>query len=420
MAALAALAVVAYLPSTFLPFIADDYLQILLGRDYGPSSGWGKVASDVLYRSRETSLIMTYWTERLFGVHPAAYNWSSVLVHVLNTWLVFGLGMSRRIGFRVAAVAAAFFAIYEGHQEAVIWYAALPELLVFLFSLASVLAWLLWVKSDGRKWGWWLASLAAFVVAIYSKEPGVVVIPLVVLLSLAEGARRRLLLWVLPFVAIAIPYAWGIFAASATHLHLNDGTFSVHAPVLKVLWNSSVRLFWFWGLLSLIALAAWRVREHAKLVALAAAWIVITFGPYVFLTYMPRVPSRHTYFASAGLSLIVAAAFLAARERFQPRWRWAPAALALVIFAHNCGYLWIVKQRQYAERAEPTERLLQFAQSRPGPIYVHKFPYSVLIAEFAVKVALGKEVIPLEGPSHAGEKDVYCTDADEPLASAGQ
>ena len=297
---LAGLSILAYAPSTRLPFISDDYLQVLFGREYGPVGGWGKIWSDILYRSRETSLIMTWWTERLFGLNVAAYNWSSVLVHVLNTWMILGLGISRAIGFRVAAVAAAFFAIYEGHQEAVIWYAALPELLVFLFGLASLIAWVLWLQSDGRNRWWWLASFAGYVLALLSKESGVVVIPLAIVFTIAERAPRKRLYALLPFVAAAIPYTLAIFAASATHLHLNDGTFSLHAPFLRVLWNSTARLFWFWGLLSLIVLAAWRVRERISLLLVAAAWVAITFGPYIFLTYMARVPSRHTYFASAG------------------------------------------------------------------------------------------------------------------------
>src|SRR6478672_6181535 len=75
-ATLAALAVLAYARSLALPLISDDYLQIALGRQYGPVTGWKAVAADALYRCRETSLILTWWTERLFGVNTTAFNWS--------------------------------------------------------------------------------------------------------------------------------------------------------------------------------------------------------------------------------------------------------------------------------------------------------------------------------------------------------
>ena len=92
LAGLTALSIVAYGRSLSLPFIADDYLQILLARQYGPPSGWGAVAMDALYRCRETSLILTWLTERWVGLDPFWYNVSSLLIHVANTWLVFCLG----------------------------------------------------------------------------------------------------------------------------------------------------------------------------------------------------------------------------------------------------------------------------------------------------------------------------------------
>ncbi len=149
LAALSALAILPYLRALQLPFISDDYIQLALGKRYGSFRGWAELALDPLYRCRATSLVMTYWTWRIFDLNPLAYNWSSILIHVLNTWLVFGLGAWRFVGWRVAFVAAAFFAVAEGHQEAVIWYAALPELLVFFFSLISFLAWIAWLQSDG-------------------------------------------------------------------------------------------------------------------------------------------------------------------------------------------------------------------------------------------------------------------------------
>ncbi|MGC8791781.1 MAG: hypothetical protein ACP5U2_00140, partial [Bryobacteraceae bacterium] len=50
LAGLALLCVLAYLPSLALPFIADDYVQIRLARDWGPPSGWPSLAADALYR----------------------------------------------------------------------------------------------------------------------------------------------------------------------------------------------------------------------------------------------------------------------------------------------------------------------------------------------------------------------------------
>ena len=73
---LAALAVTAYLRGLTLPFISDDYVQIWLARVFIPEHGWKALALDPLYRCRTTSLFMTYWTERWFGLDAFAFNCS--------------------------------------------------------------------------------------------------------------------------------------------------------------------------------------------------------------------------------------------------------------------------------------------------------------------------------------------------------
>src|SRR5215510_6132736 len=124
------LSVAIYLPFLTLPLLPDDYLQVMLARKYGPVSGWGALAEDPLYRSRATSLILTYWTDAVFGFSRLAFGISSILLHAMNALLVYALGAARRIGWRLSALTAVFFVLQERYYQAVIWYAALPELLV--------------------------------------------------------------------------------------------------------------------------------------------------------------------------------------------------------------------------------------------------------------------------------------------------
>ena len=113
--------------------------------------------------------------------------------------------------------------------------------------------------------------------------------------------------------ALAVVYALLIHASRSGHLFYHDDTFSLSAPFLTTLAISTGRLIWFWGLAAFLVLAVLRPARWLRTVTFAAVWVVITFLPYAFLTYMPRVPSRHTYFASAGLALVVAAGILACR-----------------------------------------------------------------------------------------------------------
>jgi hypothetical protein len=376
-AALAALAIAAYLPAVWQPYIADDYVQIELARRWGAVSAWPSLMADALYRCRATSLVLTWWTERLFGAEPAVFYWSAISLHVLNTWLVALLGIWPVIGWRISIPAAAFFAVAECHNEAVMWYAALPELLVFFFVLLCVHAWAFWLRS--RYAGWFLAAFTAFALALLSKESAAV-LPALLAIPLVARREWRNLLWLAPFFAVDAFYAWGIFAAKADHLHLNDGTFSLHAPVLVTLRNSMGRLLWVWGFLALLVVARRRLAHWSLL------WMALAFLPYSFLTYMPRVPSRHTYLASAGLAVLVGLAWTALRERKLVR-GFSAVAVALLVLGANVGLLWGKKRGQFLERAQPTEALVAFARRHPGEIHLRCFPYAQDVAVYAMKMA---------------------------------
>lgn len=390
---LAALAVLPYLRALWLPALSDDHLQVLLSRQYGPFSGWAALLHDPLYRSRATSLLITHWTDLLTGFNMFAFHLTSVAVHIVNTWLVLLLGVWRPLGWRRAAVAAGFFAIYEGHQEAVIWYAALPELLVFTFVLVSFLCWVMWFESDTRAARWLVASLAAFLLALYSKESGVALVALLLLPVAVRGPhawtlRENWKTWaaIAAFGAAAAGYFAMIYLARAGHQHFNDGTFSLQAPFWTTEAVSTARLFWFWGLAAVIALLAAGGKEKFRLLALGLAWIWICFLPYSFLTYMNRVPSRHTYLASAGLAWIAAAGYVALRRTGA---KWLPWVAATAVL-YNAAYIWTRKHSQFLERAAPIGAVVRAAKAANGPVYVHGFPYPFSAAEAAAFIEGGK------------------------------
>ena len=218
---------VAYAPFQALPLISDDYTQIWLSRLYGAPAGWGQLAADALYRCRATSLVVTHWVDLAFGTWAPAYFLTNLFVHILNAWAVMLLGRWSLIGYRLSTIAAYVFAVHASHQEAVVWHAALPELLVFTFLMAAVLLWVGWLEESRRRWLRYAACLLCFVLSLLSKESGVAAVALLAIIGLAERVPlKRLALALLPFVVLSAVYAAGIFAARQNHLHLNDGTFS--------------------------------------------------------------------------------------------------------------------------------------------------------------------------------------------------
>ncbi len=128
LAGLALLAVVAYLPVFTQPFLSDDFVNIVKAEQYVPPAGWRGLAADPVHFYRPVFLVPTYVLLHVFGPWPPAFYAWSVVLHVLVVWLTYALGKWRVIGSKAALVAAAFFAVHEGHQEAVMWYSAGYEL----------------------------------------------------------------------------------------------------------------------------------------------------------------------------------------------------------------------------------------------------------------------------------------------------
>lgn len=384
--ALITLCLLTYGRTQLLPFIADDYLQIELGRQYGPITGWHQLLQDPLYRCRALSLVVTHWTEQVFGLSAFAFYFSSLVLHIFNTLLIALFGLLKPIGWSISIATAAFFAVSEIHHEAVMWYSALPELQVFFFVVGSFLCWVLYLENSRRPPSLYWAALAGFLLALFSKESAVAFVGLQVLgLAVCAGARPKDALGILPFAAIAAVYFWLAWNSRSAHQHFNDGTFSLAAPFWLTLVNTTARMLWIYGLLAVSALAAWNGRMGIRVTSAALAWMVIALLPYSFLLYMHRVPSRHTYLASAGLALLTGAAAVSFYRRF-PHRKLAVAGLAAIIIFGNAGYIWTRKQRQFAARAAPTEALLEALRISDAPVVVECFPYPLGLVHTVMRV----------------------------------
>ncbi len=228
-AGLGVLAVLTYLPALNQPFISDDYGNILLARMYGPAHAWKSLAAEPVQKYRPIFMVLTYWIHQFFGPWPPGYILVSIALHVVNTWLVFALGAWPAIGWRVSALSAMFFAVYEGHQEAVMWYSAAYELLLLFFGLVCFVLWVRWLQGPRRPAWLYAGALAAFVLALLSKESAIALVPLLLLpVAIQQAGRRRGFFGLIPFFVLALLFCLWVFAGVRHSPRLEDGSFSFH------------------------------------------------------------------------------------------------------------------------------------------------------------------------------------------------
>jgi hypothetical protein len=379
---IAALCVVAYALTLNLPLMEDDYPNITQALKFGSPAA---PLADPIFRMRATSYWAMQGLYRTFRMSPVAYHAASLALHIANAWLVY-LALLAWPQTRMAAIwAAGFFAVHEGHQEAVIWFSAINELLQFLFGAMA-----LWLWMRGRRW---LAlSLICFALALISKESAVVFIALFGFGLLGRGAssRQGCPTWtLLLYVALAVFAVVALTTTRTYSFRFSDGSFSLTAPFWITWPRGFARLMWIWGWVSAAIVAIrWREEKVRNAAIAALVWIAIALLPYSFLTYSTQIPSRQTYLASAGL----AALFGLAMERLWQdggRVRKIAAALALIALLHNVGYIWFRKRAQFIARAQPTEQLIRMARRTGGPIWVQCFPLALITAEAALRLDAG-------------------------------
>jgi hypothetical protein len=419
------LAVVAYLPALTQPLLEDDYPNLARARLLGAPDAWRQLATTV-FRLRATSEWLFWATYRAFGLWAPGYYAVTILLHVLNTWMVYAAGksidaegasapMSPGVAgtsacstFGTAFWAAAFFAIAEGHQEAVMWFSACNELLQFLFGVAAVVAWLRFLESGSK--AWYAGCVALFALTLISKESAPV-FAILFALPMAVPEWRKRAGYLAPLMAMAAASVLVTFVFRDGSFRFQDGSFSLDAPFWRVWPENFVRMLWVWGLAGLAATCAWGWKRYRAMALAGVAWAALALLPYCFLVYSTRIPSRQTYLASAGVALVVAAGWSAARERFAGRGRVLMATVCVLVLTHNLGYLWIKKRHQFLERARPTEELIALARRSSGPIYVECFPRPRVIAEDAVRLGAGEDRVVIwdaEAARRRGAAVRYC------------
>jgi hypothetical protein len=380
---LAAVALVAYAPSLTIPLIADDYPNLSQALTYGAPAGVGTLLHDAQFRLRATSYWAMFGLWHMAGLTPLVYHAASLALHIVNTWLVFFVAAAWPRMRPAAFWAAAFFAVHEGHQEAVMWLSAITELLMFLFGMASLWCWRSTSDSLRPAWLKELAGVVLFALALLSKESAIFLLPLFVL-AVEPAEWRRRLPRLAPHLVLVLLGLASIAQSRSNSFRFTDGSFSLHAPFWLTWPHSFARLLWIWGWAAVVVVFVFGDARLRRGALTALAWIGIALVPYSFLTYSTQIPSRQVYLASAGLALLVGLAM----AKYEGR-RVAAALLGLMLL-HNTAYLWTKKRAQFVERAAPTDQLIGLARRTTGAIWVQCFPLPSIVAEEAVRLATGR------------------------------
>jgi Flp pilus assembly protein TadD len=261
----------------------------------------------------------------LFGLAPAGHHFTSLLLHVANTLLL----------FLWLANVALVFGLHPLHVESVAWVSERKDVLSTLFWMLTLLAYSAYARKPGVARYCLVAAL--FAAGLLSK-PMLVTVPLLLLLldgwPLSRTERLSRLVWEkLPLLALsALSCAAAVWAERQSGsvatieqlpigLRLSNAAVSYIRYLLKTVWPANLAVFYpfplngiaVWkvaGSLLLLAGVSWlafAVRRRHPWLSVGWYWYVLTLLPVIGIVQvgMQAMADRYLYVPMIGLLIAV-------------------------------------------------------------------------------------------------------------------
>ena len=233
--------------------------------------------------------MLSYSSNLLFGDGAGSFHLANVLLHTANCLLVFVFLRSLLIEARLSAITVLLFSVHPTHVESVAWIADRKDLLLLLFGVACLIAYVRFLRTLDQRWLW--GSLALFLLASLSKATAVTLLPTLFLIEwyLGFGSRqKRLVLAKVPFLLVSLLV--GIIAVRA------QGSIDAFSIAPELSWlersvlGSSNLLIYFGQQFAPIGLSSfygYGIREH---IPTYYVWVAVALLPAILLC--PRVFSK--------------------------------------------------------------------------------------------------------------------------------
>lgn len=141
---------------------------------------------------------------QLFGTHDGGHHAVNILIHLINGWLVFRVGLRLLRNTNIAQLCAIIFLLHPVQIESVGWISELKTLLSAFFCLCATLCYFNFCEK--RRQADWLFSLLLFTAGCLSKSSAVV-LPVALLCFdgiLHKKLGLRLLINKIPFLLLSL------------------------------------------------------------------------------------------------------------------------------------------------------------------------------------------------------------------------
>jgi tetratricopeptide (TPR) repeat protein len=307
----------------------------------------------------------------LFGLDAGRHHLTNLILHIVNTLLLFAVFTQMTKRLWSSAFVAAVFALHPLHTESVAWIAERKDVLCTLFGLLTVAAYLRYVKKHDTVS--YLLMLLAFTLGLMAK-PMLVTLPFVLLLldywplerfkekedinsnQPIINPNRQLVLEKLPLfilsatssiITYSVQQSWG--AVKQTYplgQRIANAAVSYIAYIGKTLWPRKLAIFYphpedslaLWkvavaaSLLIGISVLVIIIRKKHRYLPAGWLWFVITLVPVTGLVQVgdQAMADRYMYIPLIGLSIMIVWGFGELTQKMKYRQIVSTAAIITV------------------------------------------------------------------------------------------
>jgi len=319
---------------------------------------------------------------RAFGCDAVSFHLASVAVHLCNTALLFLFARALTKSTMFAGLTAVLFAVQPGYVQAVVWVAAITDLLPATWYFLALWMYLRYLEGRGRLF--YVISLAAFVACLLTHESSATLLPMLIALEalvlieghsgasvpLATRAKRYV-----PFALLLVAYLALEYVVNSRSYLITEGRYRLgwHAVTHGLDYlitlsmgahNLAFRVLAVAGVVTLLAVGTARVRFFV-------AWILVTIVPSTFFIWDNS--SRYLYLPAAGFAMLLAEGILAVRQvmasRLSPRAGQIAAGVLTVALAARFAVSASRLPKEFREWTRPYRRFVSAVRrANPAPL----------------------------------------------------
>lgn len=318
------LGVVVFWPSVSFDFVNWDDPAYLEHNDLIKGWSWQNlkgIATEVVTRNYAPLTIFTFLIEHtLWGLNPAGYHITNIVLHSINGVLVFLLIRRLSGSTFVGWITAALFLVHPVQIESVVWISSRKGLLCSMFMLGAMLA-RMKPQPVSRDEGRYVFLLA---LALFSKAHAVVLPPIMLLYdvlvrrkTVAEALPRQVIPGFMSLLLLMLTTGAQNTVLGGVRGHMSLGLLQIMAVDVTILWQYMAMLFcptdlcvmydppttgiWAQVLMgivgwAIVGLGLWKIRRtHPLWILGACSFLLLLFPMLNFFRITTLMNDRYLY-----------------------------------------------------------------------------------------------------------------------------